>query len=83
MEISDELSSLKVTVDAVGRKTVHTFLHAPYLSGADMDLDEAEAIVQTGLPVDVPDRYIGFQHCIGRIDPRNGDILYFATTTPF
>lgn len=81
MDISDVISSLKVRVDAAGRKTVHTFLHARSFSGADMDLDEAEAVVQTGLPVEVPRRYLACKHSLGRVDPRNGQILYFETQT--
>lgn len=83
MDISDVLSSLKIRVDEVGRKTVHTFLHATCLSGADMDLQEAEAIVQTGQSVEVPPRYLACSHTLGRVDPRNGQVLYFETSTPF
>jgi hypothetical protein len=59
---------------------VHTFVHAPFLSGADISAEKARVLLAHGkLNWVVPDRYRSMGHTLSRIDPKTGEIYYFET----
>ena len=59
---------------------VHTFVHAPFLSGADISAEKARVLLAHGkLNWVVPDRYRSMGHTLSRIDPKTGEIFYFET----
>jgi hypothetical protein len=78
--IASQLERMRVTTDHEGNRQVHTFLEAGFYSGADIDLDEAEALVRNAeLIVDVPERYRSMRHAIGRRCPATGRGIFFET----
>lgn len=78
--IDSQTQRLRVTTDAEGRQKVHTFLEAGFLSGADIDLDDALALVRDAeLIVDVPEHYRSMGHAIGRRCPATGRGVFLET----
>lgn len=78
--IASQVARLRVTTDPDGHQKVHTFLEAGFFSGADIDLDEAIALVRDAdLIVDVPERYLRMRHAIGRRCPATGRGIFLET----
>lgn len=78
--IDSQTQRLRVATDAEGRQKVHTFLEAGFLSGADIDLDDAIALVRDAeLIVDVPEHYRSMGHPIGRRCPATGRGIFLET----
>ena len=59
---------------------VHTFVHAAFLAGADIDENYARLLLSEGTmnPI-VPDRYRSLGHTLSRIHPKTGEVYYFET----